>query len=175
VYKGRVNQTNQPRLKQINANQSRHRALRAAQGEPNSVPPAGRLVEALELKLPANQEHDFRANALKLERVEREPGLNTTGMVAWMMNLKTPECPQGRQVVAIANDITYQSGAFGPKEDCLFRAATELALEERLPLIYLAANRWGGVGAWALAVGWTAWLGRWLKGAHTLRNQTPRH
>lgn len=50
------------------------------------------------------------------------------------------------QVVAIANDITYQSGAFGPREDCLFKAATELALEERLPLIYLAANRWGAVG-----------------------------
>jgi hypothetical protein len=45
--------------------------------------------------------------------------------------------------VAIANDITYQSGAFGPREDCLFRAATELALEEKLPCIYLAANRFG--------------------------------
>lgn len=29
------------------------RSLRAAQGEPNSVPPAGRLVEAVELKLPS--------------------------------------------------------------------------------------------------------------------------
>ena len=45
------------------------------------------------------------------------------------------------QVVAISNDITYQSGAFGPPEDTLFKAATELALEERLPLVYLAANR----------------------------------
>ena len=27
------------------------------------------------------------------------------------------------QVVAIANDITYNSGAFGPKEDAAFRAA----------------------------------------------------
>lgn len=37
------------------------RALRAAQGEPNSVPPAGRLVEAIELKLPANVEQVRRA------------------------------------------------------------------------------------------------------------------
>ena len=93
---------------------------------------------------------------MKLERVERDPGLNTTGMVAWMMNLKSPECPQGRQVVAISNDITYQSGAFGPREDCLFRAATELALEERLPLIYLAANRWGAGwgGGWGAVPCW---------------------
>jgi acetyl-CoA carboxylase carboxyltransferase component len=43
-------------------------------------------------------------------------------------------------VVAIANDLTYQSGAFSPREDALFRWATELALEERLPVVYLAAN-----------------------------------
>ena len=47
---------------------------------------------------------------------------------------------QGRQVVAIANDITFQSGAFGPLEDAVFRAATELALEHHLPVVYLAAN-----------------------------------
>jgi hypothetical protein len=41
---------------------------------------------------------DFRTTRLELTRVEREPGLNTTGMVAWLMTLKTPECPQGRQV-----------------------------------------------------------------------------
>jgi hypothetical protein len=59
-----------------------------------------------------------------------------------------PPHPNPPKVVAIANDITYQSGAFGPREDCLFRAATELALEERLPLVYLAANRWGARGRW---------------------------
>lgn len=52
----------------------------------------------------------------------------------------TNTAPQGRQAVAIANDITFQSGAFGPREDALFKAATELALEERLPVVYLAAN-----------------------------------
>ena len=43
-------------------------------------------------------------------------------------------------MVAIANDITFQSGAFGPLEDAVFRAATELALEQHLPVVYLAAN-----------------------------------
>lgn len=46
----------------------------------------------------------------------------------------------------MANDITAQVGAFGPREDALFRAAGELALKERLPLIYLAANSGARVG-----------------------------
>ena len=50
------------------------------------------------------------------------------------------------QVVAIANDITFSSGAFGPKEDAVFRAVTEFALEERLPIVYLAANSGARVG-----------------------------
>lgn len=50
------------------------------------------------------------------------------------------------QVVAVANDITFSSGSFGPREDTAFRAATEYALEERIPLIYLAANSGARVG-----------------------------
>ncbi len=50
------------------------------------------------------------------------------------------------QVVAIANDITYSSGSFGPREDAAFRAATEHALAERLPVVYLAANSGARVG-----------------------------
>ena len=48
--------------------------------------------------------------------------------------------------MAIANDITYSSGAFSPKEDSVFRAATEYALAERLPVVYLAANSGARVG-----------------------------
>lgn len=50
------------------------------------------------------------------------------------------------QVIAIANDITYSSGSFGPREDAVFRAATEHALAERLPVVYLAANSGARVG-----------------------------
>ena len=49
-------------------------------------------------------------------------------------------------MVVIANDITFNSGSFGPREDAVFKAATEYALEERLPLIYLAANSGARVG-----------------------------
>ena len=54
--------------------------------------------------------------------------------------------PPPPQLVAIANDITYNSGAFGPAEDAAFRAATEWALAERLPVVYLAANSGARVG-----------------------------
>ena len=50
------------------------------------------------------------------------------------------------QVVAVANDITFNLGSFGPAEDAVFRSATEYALEERLPLVYLAANSGARVG-----------------------------
>ena len=33
-----------------------------------------------------------------LQRVQRPTGSNDVGMVAWHMTLRTPECPQGRQV-----------------------------------------------------------------------------
>ena len=71
-------------------------AARAVAGEPHAVPPAGRLVEAHELVLAGDT--NYRSSDLKLERMERGPGENDVGMVAWMITLKTPECPQGRQV-----------------------------------------------------------------------------
>lgn len=83
-------------------------------------------------------------------RLSRTPlttkGTNTVGVVAWVLTLHTPESPGGRQVVAIANDITHHSGAFGTAEDAMFLAATHYALQERLPVVYLAANSGARVG-----------------------------
>ncbi len=214
-------------------------------GEPGSALPAGRLVEVEELvlRLPdltqqqaASSTSSSTASSaaggevlnrlyrghVALARTSRPPGRNDCGMVAWVMTLRTPECPQvrrgsgrahasrprrrgaslacsplpgaawngstpacrgfclfcrrlaagrlaavcghrggsggalslvpspagrgwcvraqGRQVVAVANDLTFQSGAFSPREDALFKGAAELACQERLPLVYLAAN-----------------------------------
>lgn len=41
-------------------------------------------------------------------------------MVAWRMTLVTPEYPEGRDIIVIANDITFLLGTFGPQEDILF-------------------------------------------------------
>jgi hypothetical protein len=40
-------------------------------------------------------------------------GTNKIGMLAWHMTMKTPEYPDGREIVLIANDVTFQSGSFG--------------------------------------------------------------
>jgi hypothetical protein len=42
-------------------------------------------------------------------------------MVVWKMTLKTPEFPDGRDIIVIANDMTHKIGSFGPQEDLLFK------------------------------------------------------
>ena len=82
----------------------------------------------------------------QLIEVEREPGTNSTGMVAWLVTAKTPEYPKGRRFVIIANDITHQIGSFGPAEDKYFFKVTELARRLGIPRIYLSANSGARIG-----------------------------
>ncbi|WRT69229.1 uncharacterized protein IL334_006213 [Kwoniella shivajii] len=81
-----------------------------------------------------------------LQEVNRPPGLNTFGMVAWVFTMKTPEYPKGRKVVVISNDITYQIGSFGPIEDDFFYKATQYARHHGLPRVYLSANSGARIG-----------------------------
>ena len=64
----------------------------------SSSPP---LLEATELVLDA-------ATGELRECAGRAPGLNDVGMVAWRMVLRTPECPAGRPLILIGNDIAHQ-------------------------------------------------------------------
>lgn len=68
------------------------------------------------------------------------------GMVAFRMKMKTPEYPEGRDIVVICNDITHMIGSFGPQEDELFLKASELARAEGIPRIYIAANSGARIG-----------------------------
>ncbi|CCJ31347.1 unnamed protein product [Pneumocystis jirovecii] len=83
---------------------------------------------------------------LQLQEVIREPGTNSIGMVAWLVTAKTPEYPQGRRFVLIANDITFKIGTFGPDEDQYFLKATLLARQLKIPRIYLSANSGARIG-----------------------------
>lgn len=85
-------------------------------------------------------EHDH------IVELDRPAGNNTFGMVAWVFTLRTPECPTGRRVVVIANDITYKIGSFGPIEDQFFYLVTQYAREHGLPRIYLSANSGARIG-----------------------------
>lgn len=57
------------------------------------------------------------------------------GMVAWRIILATPEYPDGREIILIANDMTYLIGSFGPKEYAIFNKASILARERRVPRV----------------------------------------
>lgn len=81
-----------------------------------------------------------------LVSVERPPGINDIGIVAWNMKLSTPEFPRGREIIVVANDVTFKAGSFGPREDAFFDAVTNLACERKLPLIYLAATAGARLG-----------------------------
>ncbi|KAF7770541.1 hypothetical protein Agabi119p4_6515 [Agaricus bisporus var. burnettii] len=82
----------------------------------------------------------------QLVEVDRAPGNNTFGMVAWVFTLFTPEYPHGRRVVVVANDITFKIGSFGPEEDQFFYHVTQYAREQGLPRIYLSANSGARIG-----------------------------
>jgi len=64
-------------------------------------------------------------------------GMNTCGMVAWVLQLFTPEYPEGRKIVVIANDITFNIGSFGPDEDMVFFKASEFARKHGMVNIFL--------------------------------------
>ncbi|KAI8319859.1 acetyl-CoA carboxylase [Martensiomyces pterosporus] len=77
---------------------------------------------------------------------DRDAGRNTCGMVAWVCTMYTPEAPEGRKIVVIANDITFKIGSFGVEEDQFFYRATQYAREHGYPRIYLSANSGARIG-----------------------------
>nr|QIC50191.1 acetyl-CoA carboxylase 2 [Acipenser sinensis] len=82
----------------------------------------------------------------QLVQMNRLPGGNEVGMVAFRMKMKTPEYPEGRDIIVICNDITFKIGSFGPQEDLLFLRASELSRAEGIPRIYISANSGARIG-----------------------------
>lgn len=82
----------------------------------------------------------------KLILGSRPVGSNNIGMVAWLVTMKTPEYPEGRDVVVIANDVTVQSGSFGVEEDELYYKASVFARERKIPRVYIACNAGARIG-----------------------------
>ena len=81
-----------------------------------------------------------------LEYVRRPAGENDVGMVAWEVTMRTPECPGGRSIIVVANDVTHGAGAFSPREGSMFRLAVETAIARGIPVVYLAANSGARIG-----------------------------
>ena len=59
--------------------------------------------------------------------MQRGAGAIDISMIVWLMELKTVEYPNGRQVVINANDSTHKAGSFGTREDVVFKMASEFA------------------------------------------------
>ena len=96
---------------------------------------------------------DFEARELvlnsqgNLEATARPPGRNDVGTVVWRCRLVTPEYPgQGREVILVGSDITHQSGSFAPEEDLVYCKAFELAMDQRIPCVYISANSGARIG-----------------------------
>lgn len=83
---------------------------------------------------------------MELTLTTRAQGENNIGMIAWELTLKTPEYPEGRQLVLIANDVTFQAGSFGVKEDQFFQKASEYARTRGIPRVYVSCNSGARVG-----------------------------
>ncbi|KAM8714293.1 hypothetical protein ACLKA7_014427 [Drosophila subpalustris] len=81
-----------------------------------------------------------------LVEMQRLPGENNCGMVAWRIVLATPEYPAGREIIVIANDLTYLIGSFGIKEDVLFAKASQMARKLKVPRIYISVNSGARIG-----------------------------
>jgi acetyl-CoA carboxylase/biotin carboxylase 1 len=81
-----------------------------------------------------------------LIKEKRFPGSNRIGMLAWHTTLKTPIYPDGRDVVFIANDVTFQSGSFGVQEDEFFYKASEYARLKGLPRVFISCNSGARIG-----------------------------
>lgn len=96
------------------------------------------LLETRELIL------DESGNSIK--ETSRPRGNNDIGMVAWLLTLYTPEYPEGRELVIIANDITFKAGSFGTREDRLFELASKFSREKGIPRFFFSANAGARIG-----------------------------
>jgi len=76
----------------------------------------------------------------------RVVGTNKVGMVGWETTMRTPEYPEGRPVVIVANDCTVQSGSFGVQEDDYFDAISKYARAGGIPRLHIACNSGARIG-----------------------------
>lgn len=116
------------------------RSMRGAPTVPSQVP------EAMPKDILSVVELVMDWSKMELVEMERAEGSNDVGMLAWKLTLKTPEYPEGRDLILLANDVTFQAGSFGVREDQFFQKASELARVLGLPRIYVSCNSGARVG-----------------------------
>jgi hypothetical protein len=124
---------------------------RVSESIPKALQPAAPYTSAMEL-VPQFDEQDCVTRLISSN--DQTPGANKCGVVGWRIRMNTPECMTlqpladgwARDIVLIANDITFENGSFGPKESAAFKAMSELARVAGIPRIYMAANSGARIG-----------------------------
>ena len=111
-----------------------------AYGGAIEIPSADQVVEAKELLFDDDAEYGVSTKG------SRPVGTNDVGMVGFSCTFRTPEYPDGREVVIVANDVTYQSGSFGVLEDDFFAKVTRFAADRGVPRVYLSSNSGARIG-----------------------------
>ncbi|CEF66294.1 Carboxyl transferase domain and Biotin/lipoyl attachment domain and Carbamoyl-phosphate synthetase large subunit-like, ATP-binding domain and Carbamoyl-phosphate synthase, large subunit, N-terminal domain and Biotin carboxylase, C-terminal domain and Single hybrid motif domain and Rudiment single hybrid motif domain and ATP-grasp fold domain and Acetyl-coenzyme A carboxyltransferase, N-terminal domain and Acetyl-coenzyme A carboxyltransferase, C-terminal domain and Biotin carboxylation domain and Acetyl-Co len=73
--------------------------------------------------------------------------LNNVGMIAWEIEIYTPECYiEPLKIIVIANDITYKMGSFSMKEHMVYAKASEYSRKFNMSRIYISANSGARIG-----------------------------
>ncbi|CAD2111750.1 biotin carboxylase subunit of acetyl CoA carboxylase, putative [Plasmodium vinckei] len=75
-----------------------------------------------------------------------EIGQNKLSVIGLLMNVKTDEYKEGRDIVFIINDITTNGGAFSVLEDELFYGVSCYAREKKIPRISISCNSGAKIG-----------------------------
>ena len=114
-------------------------AMRSLYVDRHLEAPSDPVLQVLEL-VPRDDRSDM------VDQTMRPPAQNNIGMVAWRMRLQTPEFPEARPLMVLANDVTWQAGSFGPRESKFFAAVCRLARKEQVPLLYVSANSGARLG-----------------------------
>eukprot|EP00929_Paragymnodinium_shiwhaense_P108028 TRINITY_DN74365_c0_g1_i1.p1 TRINITY_DN74365_c0_g1~~TRINITY_DN74365_c0_g1_i1.p1 ORF type:complete len:2071 (+),score=634.24 TRINITY_DN74365_c0_g1_i1:56-6268(+) len=83
----------------------------------------------------------------KMVEIDRPPARNSNGMLAWLCTLRTPEYPEGREMILIGNDVTIKAGSFSMLEDDVYQKASEMARARGIPRVYIACNSGARLGA----------------------------
>ncbi|KOB88398.1 hypothetical protein PFDG_02111 [Plasmodium falciparum Dd2] len=73
-------------------------------------------------------------------------GQNKRSVVGLLLNIRTDEYEEGRDVIFIINDISTQGGSFSIFEDELFYGISSYAREKKIPRIYISCNSGARIG-----------------------------
>ena len=83
-------------------------------------------------------------NGHMVEAVGPSPSTPKLGMLAWRLLLHSPEFPEGRSVVLIANDVTHQAGWVPTWQDGCWRVKLgDVRIErcEKLCILFVVTFR----------------------------------